>query len=394
MSSPFTATNPSTDSAFDATRWWRRGAWAIAAAVIATAALARQQIIVETTPAAVTLSAGYPGLVRPRDVTTLALPTPVVVKRVAVSVGDTVRAGDVIAVLDDEDARRQLQQLDFDAERARAETARLSETRTALDGVIQQLNRTLADATARLSVAQRAAEAIPARQWKDSVARAQTAYDQALTRQHRLEQLSANGVVARQELEDAQFATRVAQDDLDIARRNADAAAKVASIQGEQADAQARLAIAEQGRRLSEATGELAQARVRQAQAEALLASATERLRELTVRAPRHGMVAEVAVHGGDRVLAGAPLARIATLDPMMVDVDVPPTIVNELRRGDEAIIRVAGSTDDKSGRIRTIAPLPGEGGAHTIEIEFPNPAQALMSGQGATVRFAKRRER
>jgi len=376
-----------------ATFWWRRAAWLIAAVLLVTAALARQQIIVETTPARVSLSTAYPGLIRPRDLTTLALPTPVIVKRVAVSVGDQVHAGDILVELDDEDARRQLQQLAFDAERARDETSRLVEMRQALDGVIQTLNRSLADATARLAVAQRAADSIPARQLKDSVGRAQTAYDQAVAHYQRLERLAVNGVVARQDVEDAEFAVKAAQDDLDIARRNADAVSKVGAIQTEHARAQADLAVAEQRRRLSETTGALAQARVRQAQAEALLASGTARLRELTVRASGDAMVADVAVRAGDRVLAGAPLARLATLDPMIVDVDVPPAVVNELRRGDAATVAVTGAVDDFQGNVRTIAPLPGDGGAHNVQIEFANPAKTLMSGQVASVRFATRRE-
>jgi len=366
----------------------------VAALVVATAALARQQIVAESTPSAMPSSNGYPGLIRPRDVTTLAIPTPVVVKRITVTVGDHVRAGDVVVELDDEEARRQLQQLTFDAERARGETALLTERRQTIDNVIQKLNRALAESNARLSVAQRTAEAIPARQWKDSVARAQAEYDQAILKQRRLQQLAASGVVARQEIEDAEFAARVAQDDLEIARRNADAVAKVETVQAEQARAQADLAVAEQQRRLSYATGDLAQARVCQAQAEALLAAATARLRELTVRAPGDAMVAEVAVRAGDRVLAGTPLVRLATLDPMIVDVDVPPAIVNELKRGDDAIVRVTGSAADITGSLRTIAPLPGDGGAHTVEVEFPNPSQALMSGQMATVRFARRNKR
>ena len=99
--------------------------------------------------------------------------------------------------------------------------------------------------------------------------------------------------------------------------------------------------------------------------------------------------VAEVGVRAGDRVLAGAPLIKLATVDPMVVDVDVPPSIVNTLHRGDAAVIRVLGSTDEHHGRILTIAPLPGAAGAHTLEVEFGNPSRTLLAGQTARVRFA-----
>jgi hypothetical protein len=73
----------------------------------------------------------------------------------------------------------------------------------------------------------------------------------------------------------------------------------------------------------------------------------------------------------------------------MVVDVDVPPSVVNIVHRGDAALIRLPGSNADRTGRVLTIAPLPGEAGAHALEVEFENPSGALFAGQPARVQFS-----
>src|SRR5439155_26140965 len=185
---------------------------------------------------------------------------------------------------------------------------------------------------------QRRAGSVPNRQLKDSPARAQAAYEQAVAHEARLAELAKQGAISRQDLEDARIATRVAADDLENAKRAADAAARLQSLQTLQARAQADLAVADQRRQRAERNGELEQARLRERQALSALHAASTRLTDLTVRAPGNSVVADVAVKPGDRVLAGAPLVKVATINPMVVDVDVPPSVVNVLHRGDEAL--------------------------------------------------------
>jgi len=52
--------------------------------------------------------------------------------------------------------------------------------------------------------------------------------------------------------------------------------------------------------------------------------------------------------------------------------------------------VRLGGSDAPIHGRIRTIAPLPGDGGAHALEVEFPNPSGTLLAGRSAAVRFSQ----
>jgi len=356
----------------------------LVAAIAASATAARQHITADSSREEPIFTDSYPGITRPRDVDTLALPAPVVVQRVMVEVGDRARTGQPLLMLDDAEARRSLGQLQFNVHRAKTQVTQLERTVELLERSINALAIAAAEANAKLAVAQRAAETVPNRQAKDSPERAQAAYDQA--------PLATGGVVARQELEDAQIAVRVAADDLAVARRAADAAAALAAAQALQAQTQADLQIAEQQRQRQERIGELTQARLRQTEAERELGLALERLNDLAVRAPGDALVAEVLVRPGDRLLAGAPLVKLATVNPMIVDVDVPPSIVNGLARGDAAVVRVGGSVREYEGRIKTIAPLPGDAGAHAVEVEFDNPTDALLAGQTARVRLTPHR--
>jgi len=363
----------------------------LVAAIASSATVARQHIAPTSSAEETPPADSYPGITRPRDVDTIALPSAIVVKRVMVEVGDRVTAGQPLLVLDDDEARRVVSQLRFEVERARTQSAQLERMVELLDRSINTLTIQATEANGKLAVAQRAAELVPNRQLKDSPERAQAAYDQAVLRERRLAALANGGVVARQELEDAQIAVRVAADDLAVARRAAEAASALAAAQALQAQTQADLQIAEQQRQRQDRVGELTQARLRQTEAQQKLAIALERLEDLAVRAPGDALVAEVLVRPGDRLLAGAPLVKLATVNPMIVDVDVPPSIVNGLARGDAAAVRVGGSTVEYAGRIKTIAPLPGDAGAHSVEIEFDNPSAALLAGQSARVRLAPR---
>src|SRR5947207_121547 len=169
-----------TVTTLSASNWWRRAAWMLAALVATTAAMAHQQIATDDQPSSAPLSDTYLGLVRPRDVSTVALPTAVVVRKVLVAVGDHVRPGQVLLSLDDDEVRKTVEQLTFDVQRAREQTAQIEQSVALLDRSINALTLGVAQANAELAIAQRNAERIPNRQLKDSPERAQVAYDQAV----------------------------------------------------------------------------------------------------------------------------------------------------------------------------------------------------------------------
>ena len=373
------------------TRAWR---WTVCLAVTvvsASATVAHQHIAADATSEAPTLTATYLGVTRPRQVTTLTFPMPLVIQKVLVDIGDHVQAGQPLLTIDDEDARRVVGQLRVDVQRAERQVTELELTIQILSRSINALIAPAADTSQRLAMAQRSADGVPGRQAADTPEPFQAAYEQAVTRERRVAALKDPGVLGRQELEEAQIAVRGAADALAAARRAADAATALSSAQALHAQTQADQRIADQQRQRQKRSGEISQARQYRTEARAALDLALTRLGDLTVRAAGEALVAEIAVKAGEPVRAGAPLVRLAVVDPMLVDVDVPPAIVNGLGRGDAAFVRVGAASKEYAGRIKTIAPLPSRGGGHALEIEFDNPSAALLAGQTAHVRLAQR---
>lgn len=389
------ASKNATARTLGASNAWRAAAGILAVAIASTAGVARRQIAAEN---ALAFSApaddyDYTGIIRPRDVTTLTASAAGAVRQVFVAVGDCVAAGQTVLELDDKEVRRTVAQLAFDAARMKDQIRQLERNDEVLDQDVHTLTVKLAEISAQVAIAQRTADGIPNHSGKDSVQRAEIAYDQAVAHERRIAVLASVGGIARQELEDAQVAMRRAADELGIAKRAAAAEDTIASLQLARARAQAELAIAQEKRTRADRSGELAQARARQAQSDHALDAASARLNDLTVRAAAEGLVAEVGVRPGDHVLAGVPLIKLAGIDPMVVSVDVPPSVVKALKRGDATEVRLDRAESERcEGRIVTVSQIPGSGGAHTIAVEFPNRARLPLTGRTARVRVVVNR--
>ena len=340
----------------------------------------RSQPTTSTTTDSLAGPRSFRGIIRPRDVATLTLPTAALVKDVLVSVGDRVEGGEPLVVLDRQEPDGVLAQMRFEADLARNHA-------NELESAVKAFDASIAAWTAE-TAAQPEGISVP-RDVSGAIARAQTAYEEAVAREQRAAALQAHGVSAREELEQAQVAVRAASDNLRLLRRESEATAKLAAAQTLQSRTQAGLVLGEQQRQRQERASELAQARLRQRETEAALARTKTQYGDLTLRAPGRGLVAELGIRTGDRSTAGAPIVKLATMDPMIVDVKVPSTVVNTIARGDPVVVRLPEAGQEYSGRIRTIAPLPGRGGDHPVEVEFANPSSTLLAGRAADVRFS-----
>jgi membrane fusion protein, copper/silver efflux system len=112
--------------------------------------------------------------------------------------------------------------------------------------------------------------------------------------------------------------------------------------------------------------------------------------RETAVTAPASGVVTELNVREGMTVAAGQPLARIASLDPIWIDVQVPQGEAEALRPGGPASVEGAGSEGGPlPGRILALLPkVAPETRTRAVRVAVPNPARRLVPGMSVTVRF------
>ncbi len=376
----------------------RIGGVLLVVTVVASAALAKRAVEPAAAPGAETSPAeAFVGIVQPGDVISVTASAAMTVADTLVGVGDGLEAGDPIVRIDSALGEREVAERSLDLARAAQEVVDRERMVGLLESSIQRLLAESADAPAQLALAEREAQQIPMRQARDSPARAQLAYDQARMKEDRRVQLYAAGLVPKQDVEDAHFEVRLAADDLANATLAAEAARRVHVAQGQQARATRRQQLADERRQLAEQQAALHKAGMDLTAARMRQESASSAIADPFVRAPRAGAILERFVHTGDRVTAGALVARMASLDSMAVDIDLAPMLVNAIRVGDVAFVDVpATEITGREARIRSIAPLPGEDGKYAIQLSLPNPAGHRLAGQVAHVRlrFRDRMER
>ncbi|MYZ50119.1 efflux RND transporter periplasmic adaptor subunit [Propylenella binzhouense] len=120
--------------------------------------------------------------------------------------------------------------------------------------------------------------------------------------------------------------------------------------------------------------------------AEAALAQAEAEQRRGTVTAPIAGTVSSVPVSTGQALQAGATVAEVIALDPMLAVAEVAERQLAGIEVGDEATVRlVTGQT--VPGRVRFISPTASaETRTYRVDVEVPNRDGAIPDGITAEV--------
>lgn len=131
---------------------------------------------------------------------------------------------------------------------------------------------------------------------------------------------------------------------------------------------------------------ELTSRRSSKAAAEAALSQAMAGADRLLLNAPFAGIVDSVAVEMGEWVQAGAPIATILSLDPIVVKAEVSERDVAFVSVGSAAIVRLVNGLE-LAGQVQHVA---NQASAVTrtfvIEVVLPNPDRAIPSGMTAEV--------
>ena len=276
--------------------------------------------LVEASPSPTT----FGGVVRAASETTISVDAPVRIDAVLVEPGQVVAAGTSLFTVDDRDARLAVPAARLEMEDAALQVRQLELGLGSLDRALTDLSTRYTLASADLDIASRRVSTIPTPQLRDSVERAQAAYDLATLKLRRIQRLNAEGIAARQDVDDAATAVRISENDLMLAKRAEDALKDVTTVEASRADLRTRLEKAQDDRHRMERAGDLARARIRYERARVALEALEARIASARVEAPAAGTIADVRVSRGDVVPAGGVLARMADLDGLVVDVQVP----------------------------------------------------------------------
>lgn len=281
------------------------------------------------------------------------------VRQVNVDIGDTVKQGDLLAVIASPELEAELEQK---------------------KAVIGQAEAGVAQARAGIVVAQAAITTAQAQvsEAEAAVARTQADYERWESEFKRMQDLAASSAVTNKLVDE----TRNQFQSADAARK--ETAAKITS-------AQANFGAAQAGLQQAHANHAAAEARLRVAQAEH---RQTETMLAYTeIRAPYDGQVTERNIHTGHYVPPGAtvggrPLLVVMHSNVVRVFVDVPEMDAAFTDAGDPATVRVQALADTVfNGRVtRTAVGLDQNSRTLRTEIDLENSSGELRPGLYAYV--------
>jgi len=314
----------------------------LAAAIVAGVLASRGVFTASTPDNVVSLSGRIEG-----DDAVVAPRAPGRLLEVRVHEGDLVNAGDVIAVLDDDQlraredqARAALEQAEARAKGAQFQIGVLQEQRA--QGLLQA-DQSKVDAAGRVQQAEADIAAAQAQ-----LAQQEAAYRIAKFDEDAYVRLAESGAVSERQSKQA-----IATADQQAAAVNA-AKKRVDATEGALATAKANLAnpgiraagIAAIDRQITQQSADVASANAQTAQARAALAEVQANRRDLTVTAPFAGTIVTRAAEPGEVVMAGTPLVTIVDLNRVYLRGFVPEGRIGLVKVGQEARIFLDSSPD------------------------------------------------
>jgi len=150
-----------------------------------------------------------------------------------------------------------------------------------------------------------------------------------------------------------------------------------------QAEADAAERLAKSG---SLARLQLDAARSALAQAKSQLEAAQADLARIDVRAPFAGTIDKVDVELGSSVQAGAPVATVLSLDPLLGKGEINERDLGHIKPGDEADLRLVDGKTVK-GKVRYVSrDATAATRTYRVEVAIPNPDGAIPAGMTAEI--------
>jgi HlyD family secretion protein len=291
-----------------------------------------------------------------------------------VQAGDAVKAGQLLAAIDDKDARATYESAAAQLTNAQA---KLAQSRGTLDATRAQNTTKIAQAEAGLRTAQAQLAQVLAgsrpeavTQARESVQEAQAAATLAKQNLDRTQSLFTQGMIARQSLEQAQSQYESAQAQVRAAQAQlqqtqagntaeAIAVARAQAREAEAALATARAARLQEGALAADVVAAGAQVRSSQGNA----AQARDHVGEAQITAPIDGIVATLGVQIGQSVIGGSNsggtlVMTIADTRTIQADIAVDESDIAQIRTGMPVRVTVdalPGRTF--SGKVLRIAP-------------------------------------
>ena len=133
----------------------------------------------------------------------------------------------------------------------------------------------------------------------------------------------------------------------------------------------------------------LRQAREAQRLAQQELALAQAQVAQRTIRSPLSGVVVEKYLSEGERVEEKA-LVKVATIDPLKVEVIVPASYFSRIKQGMSAMVKPDGAdAEARSAKVIVVdRVIDAASNSFRVRLELPNPNLSLPPGLRCKVEF------
>src|SRR2546423_1721250 len=231
------------------------------------------------------------------DRVTVGTKVPGRLQTISVDLGSTVRKGQIIAQLEQQDYKLRVQQ---------AEAA-------------------LAQARARLGLSPDGSDDRVAAEQTGTVRQAKAVLDDSKLKRDRAAKLVEQGVVSRAELDTADSDYKVALS------RYQDALEEIRNRQGLLAQRRSELALAKQ------------------------------QLADTIVYAPMDGVVQEKKASAGEYLAAGAPVVDLVRINPLRLRAEIPERESHNIRNGQSVRVTVEGDPESYLGYVKRLSPTISE---------------------------------
>ncbi len=305
------------------------------------------------------------GQIRAKDFVNLQAEIVGVVTYLPVREGDKVNKGDILAKIDPIQVSTQT-----DATRAQFEAARQDLRSQEFQISISENN--LANARAQLDSARSQSD------------QAEATYLRTQASFKRSQQMSEDGLISRDEYEQAQLNLKSAKSSMDVAKKQVE-------------QMQNQIKISENS--LDQMKSSYSAAKVRLGAQEANLAQASDQLRKTTIISPLSGVITSLVVHAGERAVPGtlnspqATLMTISDLSVIQTELKVDETDIVSLAIGNPAKIKVDALPDVVlDGEVTEIGNSPITSGTATQEakdfkviVTVKNPPDKIRPGMSCT---------
>ncbi|ARV62945.1 efflux transporter periplasmic adaptor subunit [Nostocales cyanobacterium HT-58-2] len=289
------------------------------------------------------------------------------IKKILVNVGDFVKAGQVMAVLDDSLLQDQIRQAKAEVEAKQADVASKQADLASKQAAVVS---TQASVTSNQAIVQ---------QKQADLAQAQAKLQEAQINFQRTQELASQGAISRQQLDTATTNIATAKEAVRLAEAN------IRSAQANVSSAQANIGSAQASVKIAQANINSAQANVKSSVAR--VEQLTTQLGQTLVRAPVSGIVAEKLARVGD-VTGVPPQTQIVTVvggtqklfsiiqdRKLELQAQVPEIQLTQVKVG--ASVQVTSDIDSRvklQGRVKDIEPMVNQQRREAmVKIDLPS---------------------